>query len=81
MNRAVIINKSFSKADVKCYKNEITCYSGTGVEGISKAEYIGYVIDTVKGRGRCSGGKCTFEDVNVTMRIGGIKGPDEELRV
>lgn len=79
MDGPVIIDKSFSKADIDCHKNEITCYSYGSTEGISLAEYIGYVIDTLKGRRRCSDGKCTLEDVDIVIRIGKPMASAEEL--
>lgn len=78
MKKPLMIEKTFSRAEMRCSENQITCYTAKGGEGISLAEYVGYVIDTVKGRSRCAEGKCTLEDISIVIRIERITGPAGE---
>ncbi|MDP2661125.1 MAG: hypothetical protein Q8R28_10405 [Dehalococcoidia bacterium] len=69
MGKYTVINKSFSKVQIRCYANEILCYQDADAPGMSLAEYLGYVIDTTKGKGRCTDGKYALHDVQISIRM------------
>jgi len=75
VGRYTVINRSFSKVEIRCHASEILCYQDDEAPGMSLAEYLGYVIDTTKGRGRCSDGKCTLQDVEISIRTSAIASP------
>ena len=75
MSKAIVMDKRFARVEIRCQSNEIVCYADANGPGISLAEYMGYVIDTLRGQGRCSNGQCALEGFHLLIKVERTVGP------
>lgn len=72
MSNYTVVDKNFARIEIGRTDGEIKCYSNPCSQGMSLAEYLGYIIDTSRGVGRCTDGKCTLEGVQLLIKIGQV---------
>lgn len=71
---AIVLDKRFARAEVRCSQNGIVCYQSDEASGICLNDWIEYAVDTVRGRGRGVKGYA-LRDVRIIIEIGEVIQP------